>query len=209
MKKGFDCNVDLSNFASGLATAGYGFVGRYYNINDQSKNLTASEAQKLTAAGLRIVAVWENGFPTSPDYFSYNQGIEDGTAAYQYASTTINQPASTPIYFAVDYDASQADVNGPISDYFKGINYGFSNIANNDPIYEVGVYGSGLTCSTLLEAELVSYCWLAQSMGWQGSRTFTEYNIAQSLQATECESLGGVCGDPNESPLGEEGSFTV
>src|SRR6202043_336171 len=65
MKKGFDTPSDLTPFAAGLKAAGYDYAGRYYNVNNHSKNLTLSEAQALTAAGLRIIAVWENGYPTA------------------------------------------------------------------------------------------------------------------------------------------------
>ena len=43
------------------------------------------------------------------------QGVLHGTSAYHYALQTIGQPASTPIYFTVDYDALQGHVIGGIS----------------------------------------------------------------------------------------------
>lgn len=81
MKKGFDAGTNLTTFAAPLATAGYSFVCRYYNVNNPAKNLTLSEARTLSAAGLTIVSVWENGFPTSVDYFSHDKGVQDGQAA--------------------------------------------------------------------------------------------------------------------------------
>ncbi|HWK07688.1 MAG TPA: DUF1906 domain-containing protein [Puia sp.] len=210
MKKGFDASRDLTPFAAGLKAAGYDFAGRYYNVNNHSKNLTLAEAQALTAAGLRIIVVWENGYPTATGYFNYQKGVFDGTAAYHYALDQISQPAGSPIYFAVDYDASGPDVNGPIMQYFQGIHDAFNTIGTNNAIYPIGVYGSGLTCSALLDGGKVTYTWLAQSMGWGGSRAFTAYNIKQDMQKTECPAIkGGVAGDPDTSPNDLEGSFTI
>lgn len=209
MKKGFDANVDLTKYASSLIASDYQFVVRYYNINNPLKSLSLPEAHFLSTAGLNIAVVWENGYPTNPSYFSHAKGVDDGTSAYYYASHQIGQPSLTPIYFAVDYDATQNDINNSIVAYFQGIKDGFNTISGGNPIYDVGVYGSGLVCSTLLIRNLVNFTWLAESMGWQGSRTFTNYNIKQSLEITECVEVGGVRGDPNESPNNLEGSFQI
>ena len=209
MNKGFDANKDLSPFSNCLLNAGYNFVGRYYNINNPAKNLTFAEANFLSSIGIGIVAVWENGFPTSSAYFSEAKGINDGTAAYQYAALTIDQPALTPIYFAVDYDASVTDVNGVIIQYFNGIVTGFNRASNNNPKYFIGIYGSGLVCKTIKGSGIASHSWLAQSMGWQGSKTYTDYNIKQLKEKSECIDLSSITGDPNESPNENEGSFKV
>jgi len=209
MAKGFDANVDLTRFADCLKSAGYEFICRYYNVNNPHKNLTLGEAKVLVAAGLRLVAVWENGFPIKATYFSHQKGVFDGTAAYHFAEHNIGQPAGTPIYFAVDYDASQKDVKGVITDYFQGIIEAFKTISVNHPIYSIGVYSSGLVCSSLLKAGLVQFTWLAQSTGFQGSKTFKDFNIKQLAAKLECKAVhGGVHGDPNISQ-GNEGGFTV
>ncbi len=210
MKKGFDAASDCTKYASCLVADGYQFVCRYYNINDHSKNLSLAEAHVLSSAGLSIVAVWENGFPTNVGYFSFAVGVHDGTAAYNYAMQQIGQPAGTPIYFAVDYDPSQADMAGAVLDYFRGIQAGFIAISKNNPQYAIGVYGSGLACSSLLKNNAVTFTWLAQPMEWRGSAEFKDYNILQKEQITLCKALsGGVTGDPDTSPNDQEGSFTV
>jgi hypothetical protein len=208
MSRGIDASVDLTRFASSLA-ANYNFAVRYYNIINHSKNLTLAEANILNAAGLRIAVVWENGHPTRASYFSFEQGVHDGTSAYHYASVQIQQPADTPIYFAVDYDASPEDTAGVITEYFNGIQQAFNTISRNSPVYVPGVYGSGLVCSTILNAGLAAFAWLAQSTGWRGSKTFQNYNIKQGKEITECVELGGVDADTDESPNDNEGSFVL
>lgn len=210
MKQGFDASQDLTQFAAGLVSAGYSFVGRYYNINNPSKNLTLAEAKALSAAGIAIIAVWENGYPTEASYFSHDVGVYDGTSAYYYAHKTIGQPSGNPIYFAVDYDASTADLASGIIPYFQGIADGFNAISSNSPVYPVGIYGSGLVCQALLGQNLATYAWLAQSSGWQDSSSFTGYNMKQLMQQLECPTInGGVEGDPDVSPNGNEGSFMI
>jgi hypothetical protein len=160
-------------------------VIRYYNTNNPSKNLTQSEAQALSDAGITLGAIWENGFPTSVGYFTYTKGVADAKAAYQYAINTISQPGGSAIYFAVDYDASTSDISGAIAEYFNGIAAGFLQ-ENPYPIYEIGVYGSGNTCQYLSENGKVSYTWLAQSTGWGGYDTFTGWSIKQGPEETLC-----------------------
>lgn len=207
--KGFDANVDLTRFAACMKSAGYDFVCRYYNVINPHKNLSLGEAKALVAAGLRLVAVWENGFPTKAAYFSHPKGVFDGTSAYHFAQHDIGQPAGTPIYFTVDYDASQTDVNGVITAYFQGIRDAFNTIGSNQPAYSVGVYGSGLVCSSLLNAGLVKFTWLSQSSGFRGSKTFKNFNMKQLAEKLECKSvLGGVHGDPDTAPA-DPGSFVV
>jgi peptidoglycan hydrolase-like protein with peptidoglycan-binding domain len=209
MKKGFDADRDLVPFGQCLLAEGYSFVCRYYNVNDPLKNLTYEEARFLSEIGLDIVAVWENGFPTDGSYFSEAKGFYDGLEAYQYASQMINQPPNTPIYFSVDYDALEEDVDGPVSSYFEGLAKAFNELGRNNPKYKIGVYGSGLVCGKIKGSGLASYSWLAQSTGWCESDIYNDYNIKQLAQQTECPGLGGIAGDPDESPNDAEGSFKV
>jgi len=131
--------------------------------------------------------------------------MQDGTRAYEYARDQVGQPEGAAIYFAVDYDASAADLEGVITDYFGGIAQAFETASGGQPAYPVGVYGSGCTCAWLLKHTSVSYAWLAMSRGWCGSRTFTGWNLQQSV------SNGPVCGiavDLDESN-GHGGGFKV
>jgi hypothetical protein len=212
MKKGLDTNVNMTKFAAAIRSQGYDFVCRYYNVNNPLKNLTLGEAHVLSAAGLGIVVVWENGLPTSSGYFNYARGVHDGTCAYHYAQQEITQPAATPIYFSVDYDASAADVQACILPYFEGLKAGFNTISQNSPIYPIGVYGSGLVCTSVLKSGIAGFSWLAQSMGYEGSREFQasgKGNIVQ-LPCTEFKSaVGNFSIDTDESPGNNEGSFTI
>jgi hypothetical protein len=194
MAKGFNVNADCSTVAACLAKD-YEFVGRYYGTTKRHP-LTLEEAKALSAHNLFLVAVWESGFPTSASYFSFAKGVNDGTSAYHYAQQDIGQPNETAIYFAVDYDASETDIAGVITEYFKGIKSGFEAISQNNPAYVVGVYGSGLTCSQLLGSNLVEKSWLAESTGWRDYHNFQNPNIRQTVAPN---AICGLQGELDES----------
>ncbi|SCW64644.1 protein of unknown function [Paenibacillus tianmuensis] len=204
MGKGIDTTVNCHSLAGAIKEAGYNFVCRYYNRNNPGKNLTAEEAAALTAAGLYIVAVWENGFPTSANYFSYEAGKKDGTDAHRYARS-IGQPNGKPIYFTVDYDASGEDLDGVVGSYMQGVIDSFQEEAGSGTSYDIGIYGSGLTCKSILEAyDRVTYAWLAESRGWRGYGSFGDWNIKQLAGAT----VAGIPVDTNTT-AGNGGGFQV
>src|ERR1044071_2126039 len=62
-----------------LIAAGYTFAVRYTSFNTTGKNLTASEASTLLAAGLDIVTNWEN---TAHDALGgFDEGARDAEAS--------------------------------------------------------------------------------------------------------------------------------
>ncbi len=179
MSNGLDTMTNCTSKASSIKSAGYDFVCRYYNTNNTSKNLTLAEAKALSNAGLYIVPIWENGYPTSASYFSKSKGLSDGAAAYAYAKNIIGQPGLSVIYFAVDYDASTADISGVITDYFNGVCEAFKSAGGN---YGIGVYGSGAVCEYICRTVVqVGYTWLAQSTGWAGYGKYKNWNIKQGV----------------------------
>jgi hypothetical protein len=202
MITGIDASHDCSSIARTLARQGRRFVCRYY-ANSGKKRLNKNEAQTLSGAGLKIVVVWEDGFPTSSSYFSFTKGVDDGTSAYHDA-LQIGQPAGSPIYFAVDYDASNADLAGVINDYFNGITQGLKLASRNNMEHPVGVYGSGATCGFILKRGLATYSWLAMSSGWQGHE-FSNWHIRQSAGIT----YSGIAVDFDESNNDGYGGFTL
>jgi hypothetical protein len=195
MAKGLDASVSCLTEVNCLKNAGYQFIARYYNIGNPAKNLTLQEAQAISQAGMQIVVVWENGAPTNVGYFSYMRGVHDGTLAYHIAMHDIGQPAGTPIYFAVDFDAVLSQIVGVISSYFQGIQAGFNTISADNPVYPIGAYGSGLVCNWLLTHQLAKYTWLSGSTGWQGYSSFTAWNIKQGATTTACN----LSIDPDQS----------
>jgi glycoside hydrolase-like protein len=175
--QGIDLAIDARDVSSELRSRKLDFVARYYrDPTSRWPTLSASEAAMLSAAGMNIVAVWEY-HSARPDYFSYQSGYADALNAYRQARA-VGQPAGSAIYFAVDYNAPDADIRGSIDRYFRGVHAGLASLGGN-PYYRVGVYGSGAVCGYLKRARLAQYAWLSNSTAWSGYGGFTDWNIKQ------------------------------
>jgi hypothetical protein len=178
MDQGIDCATDCSKRLAAIKATGATFVGRYYRLPGSKYDaLTAAEAQALSKGMLKIVALWESN-STVLDHFSHSSGVDEGTSAYRQAMAAGQQPR-TPIYFAVDFDCSDAGIAGAVNDYFRGVADGFAAIGTGNPAYDIGVYGSGNTCGWLLTHGRVTSTWMALSTGWGGFKTFKNWNIKQ------------------------------
>jgi hypothetical protein len=210
--KGLDTTIELTRHAEALKRQGYDFALRYYS-NNAAKNLSLGEARALCTAGLRIGVVWETS-GTRAGFFSRAQGLADGAAAFRMAKEAIGQPYGSALYFAVDYDPTQADIDGVISNYFTGVHAALYVAAEGQPSYQVGVYGSGLCCGALVERGMAAFSWLSHSTGFAGSRQYAEQRRYDLLQMLPARILGegGVMLDidPDTThPEREAGLFTV
>lgn len=200
MPKGFDTPASCGTQAQAIKNAGYDFVARYLSRSTW-KVVTPAEAAQLQAAGLAIVLVYEDG-STAASYFSNGRGKTDAARAAQQAAA-LAAPANTTIYFAVDYDASDADLAGVITQYFQGIADGLRGFAAaNGTQYRAGVYGSGATCSMLTGAGLATQGWLCQSTAFHGFATYTGWSIRQGMPITVC----GLHVDPDDA-VGDFGAI--
>src|SRR3954471_23360083 len=181
--KGISTNRRITMRVACLRQAGVQFIARYYSATtlQPEKRLTRSEAQAISAAGMTMVTVYEDG-PTHVGYFSTSRGHHDGINAY-HAAAELLQPSGSAIYFAVDYDALSSDIAGAISDYFRGVAQGFAEAAQGaTPIYSIAVYGSGACCAWIKEhLQIAKYSCLAESTGWNGSGHYSDWNIKQSI----------------------------
>lgn len=200
LSRGFDANRECTQFLAKVVAAKVDFVVRYYS-HSGSKNLTFAEARAFSDAGIDLVTVWESAGDHA-GFFTRAQGVDDATSAHNMA-VKIGQPAGTPIYFAVDFDATPADVNAGVVPYFQGVAAGFATIGHGNPAYSAGVYGSGFVCDRLFQQGLVTHTWLSMSSGFLGSRTYKDWHIRQHLEA---DPFGfGFSIDPNEAKHGYGG----
>jgi len=167
MPTGIDVAGDVTAQLPQLKAAGISFVFRYLASFTHIKNkiLTLAEAQAISRAGLKIGTVWENGEPTTAEYFTADQGKDDAIAALQVAYYA-GQPKGTPIYFAVDCDLSFDAISTRLFNYFVGLRNGMAES------YQIGVYGSGLVCEKMTNWALASYSWLAGAKDWEGYDDF-------------------------------------
>jgi hypothetical protein len=179
--RGLDATANLARFASQLYAKGYRFVARYIFSRSAFKTLlTRDEACAISAAGLDIVTVYENGSPTSDEYFTGARGETDSSIAVERA-TAAGQPGG-PIYLAIDYDPA----NPAIADeYFQSARAVCAALGGG---FHPAVYASGAVCRHLKEAGLVSRTWLSQSRGFAGYEDWLPH--ADIVQGPEVKELG-------------------
>ncbi len=182
MPKGFDTTENCGPRAAPIKVAGYDFVARYLS-QSHWKRISPDEVKQLKQRGVAVVLVYEDA-PTGADYFSNARGHADALRAAQQAEM-IGAPAGTTIYFAVDYDASEAQLAGPITQYFEGVVSGLNSFASaGNPHYRAGIYGSGAACIAISKTGAVTQGWLAQATGWRGHGAYTGWVISQGMPGT-------------------------
>ena len=198
----------VPEMAARLAAQGYKWCARYIGP-PKKEPLTRQECIDLSAAGLYVVVIFES-FGDHIGFFNEAQGLQDGAYAYA-VCIHIGVPQGSTIYFAgADFDASQDEVDGPISDYFRGIrtNWASQNEERSpSAMFLLGCYGGGLACQTLKDAGLVHRTWLAYSgdpPGWAGG-DWSDWNIKQ----TGAGAIDGLNSDPDVSSALGGGGFQI
>jgi len=193
--------------AACLREAGVEVVIRYYSefTRMPEKRLGADEAAALAGAGLRLCVVYQDA-QTEARHFSHSRGLARGAYAHRYAQDVIQQPPGSAIYFAVDFDAGDGDIDDAVRPFFAGVQSAFERESGAPggrhpgarPDYRIGVYGSGLVCRRLLDERIVALAWLARSRGWRETERF-DASGAWVLKQTDETELCGLRVDFNET----------
>jgi hypothetical protein len=179
---GVKAPFELTQHAIAIKQQGIDFAIRSYS-HQAGKNLSLAEARALTDAGIQIGVVWEAAGPHL-NYFSRAQGLADGAAAYLMAQSVITQPSGSAIYFAVDFNPGGDEIEGPITQYFEGVNQAFKAAWPGEQQYQIGVYGSGACCQAMIAAGLATLGWLSAPEEFLGSQDYASYNLKQLDAAT-------------------------
>jgi hypothetical protein len=197
-----DTNSNCIDSIDTLRARGVTAVGRYYRVVHPEWRLTATEAQKLSAAGIKLFTVYEDvGHNLA---LTAAQGKIDGQNALDQA-TEVGQPAGTPIYFALE-GLPNGYVNSDlpaIRKYFTGVRQAIGTK------YQLGVYSNGLVCETLLDEGVCAYTWLSASKAFAGTRDFYRsgrWNLAQTTPLDQ--NWNGLSVDVDEVK-GDFGEFAV
>jgi hypothetical protein len=184
--EGIDTAANISaSAAKKLKGNGISFVGRYLVPTTMSKSLKADEIKGLRDAGLAILLCWEIG--ASDVKGGAERGKSDGARAKELA-LSLGVPAGTAIYFAVDYEAVQAEFP-TIEAYIR---------AAGEACYP---YAAGMYCHAALADYLGSkgackYFW--QCCAWSYGRVsayMSAYQYAWS-GAAESKAMAAAVGIP-------------
>jgi hypothetical protein len=190
MATGFDTATTLTSAKlDALVAAGGKFVGGYLTGNYAISKATV---QLLSDKGLYFVSIFENGAKAS--YFTKAQGATDAARAVA-AAQALGQPINTPIYFAVDFDCTDAVILSNIVPYFQGI---IESEKLSDAGFLLGVYGPKNVCKYIQGSHNDRYTFVAgAATGWSGnSIEYTDWNLYQKTCDT---TVGGVGVDIDES----------
>lgn len=177
--------VDYSSGTMSSATVkanGLAFVCRYVSTPGKAKNLTAAEVADFMGSGIGIVVVFEQGADNSLGGSA--QGVADATIADSQVSAL--GLGGCPIYFAVDFDASMAQMP-TIAAYLQGA-------ASVLGLERTGVYGGYPTVKYAFDNGLVTYGW--QTRAWSSGHIEVRDHIYQYQNDV---TIGGVQVDRNRT----------
>lgn len=138
-----------SAMARTLVDNGYKYIGRYITkvSGGLDKNMTRLEIKTILGNGLKIFPIFqENG--RSSQNFNATTGLDNAIKA-RIAAENLGIPYHTTIYYGVDYDPQEAEINNYIYPYFKAIYDYFKNKG----LYNIGVYGTRNVCRILKNKE--------------------------------------------------------
>jgi len=184
-----DTTSSILGNVNNIVDAGYHGIIRYVSPNTgnfPNKCLTADEIAAIQAvSGTAIGLVHESGVPTNVGYFTTDRATANATDALNTVNG-LGVPTNVPVFFTVDYDPSDADINGPILNYFKTIH---TQVGGTGRL--VGVYSSGAACEALKNAGVVHYTWLSQSTGFRGYAAWKPN--ADIVQGPEKQVVGLDC----------------
>ena len=164
--------------------------------------LWEKEVGLICNAGLEIVSLYQPKGMNSSTHYSASQGKSDVIEALELARY-LRQPKNTAIYFCVDFDPLESVVRSNILPYFDAVYQAIIDKEGNPEGYRMGVYGSGLVCSSVEKNKSSVYTMLANATAWQGSSSYTQWNIKQKLPIP----VGGIDVDPCESSSSGTGGW--
>ncbi|GAB1823972.1 glycoside hydrolase domain-containing protein [Herbidospora sp. RD11066] len=168
-----DCITTVTaDRAATLWHAGYRFVGRYLDERPSAtplkKQIQDGELDTIFAAGLRVFPISQY-YGAAAGYFTYAQGYLDAVGAHR-AASAYGFDTGTVIYFAVDFDATQADIESHVIPYFKGV---VGGLAVQGKKYVHGVYGSRNVCAQVTKKTFARWAFVSgMSTGFSGNMGF-------------------------------------
>jgi peptidoglycan hydrolase-like protein with peptidoglycan-binding domain len=170
-----------------LHGVGASFAIRYVSEEGNAKNITLQEATVLSHAGIDVVLVFETTAQRALD--GRAAGSADADAARAQAASA-GMPQGRPIYFAVDFEATPAQLYA-IDEYFQGV-------ADRLGLADVGAYGGYAVIEYLFDHGRIRWGW--QTYAWSGGKWDRR---AQLQQFSNGHRVGGVECDYNHA-LGQD-----
>lgn len=157
------------SLATKLKADGYSIVGRYLSEpgmdkikpEEYFKAIRPGELQRILNAGLRFFPIFQENSRSESD-FTEEIGKRHGQEAYERAWTLRIPP--TVIFFSVDMDIMDYQIDSLIIPYFKGV---LSTLQGG---YQVGIYAPRHVCQRVMDAGLAVSSFVSDmSSGFSGN----------------------------------------
>lgn len=189
--EGFDTSMQLTvSSAHEAVENGYTHVGRY--IVGAGKFLTTPELYALKDSGLRVWPIHQR-FNNEVRHMTYSNGYDHGIEAMDRARV-LGLPDNVTLYFSVDFDPVDVEIEGPVREYFQGVNDALALTCLGD--IRVGIYGTRNVCQIIIDAELAKAAFVSgMSTGFSGNmgvRMPEAWHYNQIVELSEEESGFGV-----------------
>lgn len=153
-----------SSRATELKSKGYNIVGRYLT-GAESKVLRDDEPQRILDNDLTFFPIFQES-STDVLYFTVERGKVDAEKAVR-AARKFRIPENSVIYFAVDLDATAAQISNYVLPYFESIK------ENMDTAYLIGIYGTRNVCTQVYrEGYAITSFVSDMSTGYSGNMGF-------------------------------------
>jgi len=189
--EGVDSSYCRPSPASLVAAGKHFYIG--YVSPESGKNVTKTECAAFLAADIDVVLVWEHTAQRALEGAS--AGKEDGTRARQQAND-LGYPSTSVIYTAVDFDATAAQIAGPVADYLKA----FAAAAGGMMV--TGVYGGIAVVRYVMSHDIMAFGW--QTYAWSGGDW---YAPAQLQQYHNGVTIGGCDTDLDRAMVDDFGQW--
>lgn len=166
-----------------LKNNGYEVVGRYLT-GGSFKELRKGEIERILAGGMKMFPIYQESL-YDVSYFTQARAKQDIVKASN-AARKFGIPKDTIIYFAVDFDAQDHEIQNYILPYFKALSENF------DPEYKIGVYGTRNVCTQVCDQGYAVTSFVSDmSYGYSGNMGFKipkNWNFDQFYEISRAES---------------------
>jgi hypothetical protein len=154
--------------ADAIAAAGYIGAMRYLGGDDRC--IQGWERGELLDAGVGIGLIWELAADRVLD--GWSAGRSDADSANWWADS-LGAPEHTPIYYCTDFAASDAQIAGPILDYYAGA----ASVGGR----LVRCYGGAPVIETVRAALGTGPGWQAAAASWSDYRLSPDASMLQEV----------------------------
>jgi hypothetical protein len=152
--RALDAATDTSHAISAMKKAGVAVVIRYVGSSSW-KCVGKAEAEALRSHGIDLAAVYET--TATMMLAGHAAGVSAAKTA-RAAVRAIGGPAAPFVWFACDTDTTNT---GKVNEYLAGAR---SVLGAG----KIGIYGSGLVCTSALKSHQADLAWQSMSTGWRG-----------------------------------------